>query len=293
MKIDNLESIAILGIGLLGGSLGMAIEKHMPGVKKFGYSRNIESTKKALQKGAIDVVCETIPEAVKEAQMVVLCSPLGTFEALMEAMKDSLQDGAIITDVGSTKVLPRDLAKKILPKHVEFLGSHPMAGAEQQGVDYSMADLFDGAHCVLTPEKKNSAKTLKFLHDFWGKLGMMVCEMTAVTHDKTVAAISHLPHVIASSLMNISRPVHTEICGKGFLDTTRIASGPEGMWRDIMMANTGNIADSIDKMIKELEGFRDSLRVENDKKVLKKLGDAREKRKELLLQKLRTRELLS
>ncbi|MBI9018424.1 MAG: prephenate dehydrogenase/arogenate dehydrogenase family protein [Phycisphaerae bacterium] len=293
MKINDLDNIAILGMGLLGGSLGMAIEKTMHQVTRTGYSRSLSSAEKAKKSGGLDIVCETVPEAVKDAQLVVLCSPLGTFEGLMEAMADHLKPGCIVTDVGSTKVLPRDLAKKILPKHVEFLGSHPMAGSEQQGVDFAMADLFEGANCILTPEKKNKVETLKFLHDFWSTLGMMVCEMTPAVHDKTVAAISHLPQVIAASLMNISKEKQMEICGKGFLDTTRIASGPEGMWRDILMSNAGNVADNIDRMINELSSVRDILRKNDDKKIYNKLGKARAKRSELLKQKLRTRELLS
>ncbi len=291
MKIKELRSISILGMGLLGGSLGLSIARTLPRVKRYGFSHREVTRQRALEVGAIDICRPTIAEAVADAQLVVMASPIYTFESLLEEMADHLQPGCIVTDVGSTKVLPVRWARKHLPSHVEFLGSHPMAGSEQQGVDFAMADLFEGAQCILTPTAKSQDSTIEFLEDFWETMGMRMWQMTPARHDKLVGRISHLPHVLAMSLVNMSDPDELLLCGKGFLDTTRIASGPPSVWRDILMGNAGNTEKAIGKLVKELQAVQKVLQDENETKIVNMLSRAQIKRNELIERKMQRKEL--
>jgi len=291
VKTKELESISIIGLGLLGGSLGLAVNRVFPQVRRFGYSHRAVTRDKALAAGVIDVSCATVGEAVSQAQLVVLTSPIGTFEGLMKEMADFLPKGCVVTDVGSTKVFPIRWAGRYLPTRVEFLGSHPIAGSEQRGVEFARADLFDGSHCIITPTAKTTQKTIRFLSEFWQGLEMQVSQMKPAEHDRVLARISHLPHVLAVALVNSSDPQQMLMCGKGFLDTTRISSGPPGVWRDILMSNAANTKAAIERVIKELEQIEKALQDGNDKAIMKMLSKAQAKRNGLVERKLRRKEL--
>jgi len=276
----------------LGGSLGLAVGSALPGVRRVGYSHREVTVGKALELGVIDESCSTVAQAVRGARLVVLASPIGTFEEIMRKMDGHLAAGCIVTDVGSTKVLPVRLAGKYLRGDVEFVGSHPMAGSEQRGVEFSRGDLFFGARCIVTPTAKVKKQTVKFLEEFWTSIGMRVSHMTATRHDRVMGRISHLPHILAMSLLNISDPEQMLLCGKGFLDTTRIASGPINVWRDILTANAGNTEAAIGKLIKELAKAQKVLRQGDGKAIERLLGKAREKRNDLVEKKIQQGELL-
>ncbi len=294
MNNKDLENVAIIGLGLLGGSLGLALQRAFPKVKRYGYSHREVTRNRAYENGTVDVCCDTLEQVVSEADFIILASPIGTFEDILKVIAPHVKKGALVTDVGSTKVDPVRWGRKYLPKYAEFLGSHPMAGSEQRGVDFAKADLFEGAHCILTPTKSNKDESLEFLKEFWSAIGMVVGPvMTPRKHDNVVAMISHLPHVLAMSMVNISDSEDILLCGKGFLDTTRIASGPSSIWRDILMANSANTEKAVGKLIKELTRVQKVLRDENDKAIVKKLDQARIKRDELVKRKLQRKELPS
>ena len=292
MKINELEKVSLVGLGLLGGSLGLAVNSIFPRVKRRGYSHRAVTRNKALNLGSVDDIVPDVADAVRDAQMVILASPIGTFESLMQKMAEHLTPGCIVTDVGSTKVLPVRWARKYFHRNIQFLGSHPMAGSEQRGVEFARADLFFGAPCILTPTKQTKKSTISFLKDFWQALGMRVQSMTPTEHDRVVARISHVPHLLASALVNVSDPKELLLCGKGFLDATRIASGPPNVWRDIIMANTKNTHAALGKLIKELARMQLALEQENEKTIVKMLTDARETRNTLVTQKMKRKELL-
>ncbi len=292
MKINELEKVSLVGLGLLGGSLGLALNSIFPRVKRLGYSHRAVTRNKALNLGSVDDIVPDVADAVRDAQMVILASPIGTFESLMQKMAEHLTPGCIVTDVGSTKVLPVRWARKYFHRNIQFLGSHPMAGSEQRGVEFARADLFFGAPCILTPTKQTKKSTISFLKDFWQALGMRVQSMTPTEHDRVVARISHVPHLLASALVNVSDPKELLLCGKGFLDATRIASGPPNVWRDIIMTNTKNTRTALGKLIKELTRMQSALEQENEKTIVKMLTDARETRNTLVTQKMKRKELL-
>ena len=290
MHCKDLESVCILGLGLLGGSLGMAINRVWPSVRRVGYSHRAVTRQRALESGTVDEVVADLAAAVADADMVILASPIGTFEVLMADMAGHLRPGCVVTDVGSTKVLVARWAKQHL-RGVDFLGSHPMAGSEQRGVEFARADLFEDAACIITPTAQTQQSTCELLDEFWTALGMRVSLMSPAVHDRTLARISHLPHVLAAALVNMSDEKELLLCGKGFLDTTRIASGPAGVWHDILMTNAVNSDRAIGKLIDELQRMRDALQNKDGKKLTGMLERARSKRDDLVTKKLRRKEL--
>lgn len=291
MNNIHLENVCLVGLGLLGGSLGLAVNRVFPTARRVGYSHRASTRQRALEAGAVDEVHEDVATAVAGAQLVVLASPIGTFETLFREIAPALPDGCLVTDVGSTKVWPARWARRALPARVTFLGSHPMAGSEQRGVDFARADLFDAANCILTPTARTPAAAVSFLRQFWEALGMRVSTMSPTQHDRVLARISHLPHVLAMALVNCSDPQEMLLCGKGFLDTTRIASGPPSVWRDILMSNAENTARAIDRLVKELTQVQAALRANRADKVTRQLGAAQDKRNQLVERKLKRKEL--
>jgi prephenate dehydrogenase len=288
---NKLNSITLIGLGLLGGSLGLAIQRAFPTAKRLGYSHRKTTRQKAINAEAVDQVFDKLPDAVKQSQLVILCTPVGLFEEIFQKIAQHLPTGCIVTDVGSTKASPAQWAKKTLPPHVEFLGSHPIAGSEQRGIDFSRADLFDNASCIITPTAENSKKTQTFISQFWKKIGMKVKAMTPEKHDQLLARISHLPHLLAMALVNNLDPKETLMCGKGFLDTTRVASGDPTMWRDILMANANHTDQAITQLINELKRSQTALRQKDDQAIFNMLTQAQNQRNKLVATKLRRKEL--
>lgn len=291
LKINDLETVTIIGLGLLGGSLGLAINRAYPNVKRVGFSHRTATRQKALHLGVVDCLCDNLDQAVRQGQLIILATPIGAFENLMKQMSPSLAPATLVTDVGSTKVVPAQWAKEHLPKHVEYLGSHPIAGSEQRGVEFARADLFDNANCIVTPTAANSKQTRSFFLRFWNKLQMKTSSMTPAEHDRLMARISHLPHLLATTLVNCSDAGQLLFAGKGFLDTTRVASGPPAIWRDILMSNAKNTQSAINQFIKELTRLRAALNKQDDATVTNCLKKAQTTRNNLVAKKLRRKEL--
>jgi len=291
MKLKELNNVTLIGLGLLGGSLGLSIARSMHNVKRIGYSHRETTRTKAISAGIVDSITTNLADSVANAQLIILCSPIGTFKTILTEIKDRLQPGAIITDVGSTKVLPNNWAKKYLPKDVTFIGSHPMAGSEQRGLDFSRADLFDHAPCIITPNKTSPSKDILLLKRFWEEIGMRVSTMTPLQHDKVLAQISHMPHALAVALINSTPKDQALLCGKGFLDTSRVASGDESVWGDIFMSNAKNTDQAIGRLINELTRIQKALKSPDHKQINNLLCKAKDKRNNLVNQKIRRKEL--
>src|SRR3954470_12781676 len=188
------KGLTILGVGLLGGSLGLAAKSLLSGVSVKGYGHRAATLEEAKRSGAIDRAVSSAGEAVQGAWMVVLCTPVGLFDQLLREIAPALPDGAIVTDVGSTKRSVVAAAERILPARVRFVGSHPMAGSEKRGVRYASADLFKGAACITTPTARTDPAALDEVENFWRILGMNVTRLSPEEHDRRLADVSHLPH---------------------------------------------------------------------------------------------------
>jgi prephenate dehydrogenase len=249
------KHISILGVGLLGGSIGLAVKNRLTGCKISGYGHRKSTIDAAVSLGALDNGYDTLAPAVEGADLVILCTPVGLFRPLMVELAPLLGKQTIVTDVGSTKRSIVAAAEELLPVPSLFVGSHPMAGSEKRGVQYARADLYDGALCILTPTARTDPAPIDYVRDFWSLLGMRICQITPEEHDRRLADVSHLPHVLAAALASIQDEKSVALAGKGFLDMTRIAAGDGVLWRDILLDNRDNVRQSVARLKSSLDTF--------------------------------------
>jgi len=251
--------VTLIGVGLLGGSLGLALKQRRLVGRVEGFVRRTASVDECLKLGVADAATQDLAAAVKDADLVIFCTPLAQLRELAAHAAPHLKGGALVTDVGSVKAsVVRELEPIINVAGAHFVGSHPMAGSEQTGPKAARADLFDGAVCVLTPSPRTNAEALKKIDSFWRDLGARTLRLTPELHDDFVARSSHLPHVVAAELANyVLSPAHPKeqavLCANGFRDTTRIASGSTEMWRDIALANRDKLARVLGVFIEDLQ----------------------------------------
>lgn len=282
----------MIGLGLVGGSVSLAVQQRMPGTTVVGYSHRAVTRRKAKALGVATRIAGNLADAAADADLVILATPIFTFQGYFKELAGLLRPGCIVTDVGSTKVLPHAWAEQTLPENVHYVGSHPVAGSEQRGVEFARDDLFDQASCILTTTPATGRRSVRLLKDFWLGLGCSVQAMSPAEHDRIFANVSHLPHVIAAGLVNASDGPDMKFAGKGFLDSTRISSGPASIWTDVLMANSTNIAKGIDRAIAELTKLRKAIRGGKREQIRQLLEDARRKRATLVQYKIRKKELL-
>ncbi|MFC1738939.1 prephenate dehydrogenase [Planctomycetota bacterium] len=291
--MKDLKQITVIGLGLLGGSITLTIKRCLPSVKVVGYTHRPATRKKARNLAVAAKIFNKLTDSVSNADLVILATPICTFENIFSKIADSLPIGCIVTDVGSTKVLAHRWARRSLPKTVNYVGSHPIAGSEQRGVEFARDDLFEKATCILTTTNKSDPKSVRTLKKFWSTLGCNVKLMTPVRHDNVFANISHLPHIAAASLINANDNQTLKFAGTGLIDTSRIASSPPNIWTDIFATNAQNCIKAIDKIIAELKKLRKALNVEDKKQIEKILRKAKRKRTALMNYKMKKKELIS
>lgn len=270
----------------------MAVRQRMPGVTVVGYSHRAATCRKAKSLGIATRVVGDLASATAAADLVILATPIFTFEKYFADLSSLVRPGCIVTDVGSTKALPLQWAEKQLGDSIRYVGSHPIAGSEQRGVEFARDDLFDQALCILTTTTATDRDATRTLKTFWSALGCSIRTMNPIEHDRIFANISHLPHVVAAGLVNASDEEDMKFAGKGFLDSTRISSGPASIWTDVLMANGKNIADGIDRTIAELSKLRTAIRDGQSDVITELLETARSKRAALVKYKIRKKELL-
>ena len=238
-------------------------------------------------------VVNDLRQSVYGSDIVVLATPLCTFESIFGEIADSLPDGCIVTDVGSTKVFPHRWAAKKLPGNVYYIGSHPIVGSEQRGVGFARDDLFVQAVCILTTTEKTNRRVVQILKKFWSQLGCFVKTMKPAEHDRIFANVSHLPHIAAAALINANNSEDLKFAGKGFMDTSRVASGPANVWTDVLLTNQNNILRDIDKVIAELTKFKKAIKSENKREIERLLEKAKDKRTKLINYKIKNKEMIS
>jgi len=291
--LKDLRQITVVGLGLLGGSITLAALRSLPRLKIVGYTHRCPTRRKARQLAVATEVLDDLYQSVSEADIVILATPISTFEQIFSEIADALSTGCIVTDVGSTKVLPHRWAAKKLPAAVHYVGSHPIAGSEQRGIEFARDDLFDQATCILTSTKKTNQQAVQTLKRFWSMLGCSVKLMTPAEHDRIFANISHLPHLAAVALVNITNNRQIKLAGKGFIDTSRVASGPANIWTDVLLTNAYNTIKGIDRLIAELSRLKKAINHQNKKELENLLEAARRKRAALIKYKVKSKELIS
>jgi prephenate dehydrogenase len=265
--------IAIIGLGLIGGSIALALKRAQPEVEVAGFARTRETVQKARRLKAIDVAADSAADAVRGASLVVIASPILAKRAVFAEIADALEPGAVVTDVGSTKSRVMRWAKEILPAHAHFVGGHPMAGKEQAGIDAADADLFQDRPWVIVPSVDADEAAVNTVLGLAQVCGARPIFMDAEEHDSYVAAISHLPLVVASALFSVvfgstAWPELAQLASSGFRDTTRLASGSPEMAHDIVRTNRDNVLHWIDRFAQELQRFRDVIASEEGEQIL-------------------------
>lgn len=260
-----MKRIAIIGVGLIGGSLGLALKKRNLIEEVVGIGRRQESLDKALQAGAVDRATLKLEEGVKDVDLVVIATPVGLITEMVKRTIRALPRGAIITDVGSTKEKIVQEVNKFLPEKISFIGGHPLAGSEKRGVEEARAALFEDSVCVLTPGGETSSEALDEVKSLWKSVGARVLAMKPEEHDFLIAATSHLPHLIATTLVNLVSDLKRKdehiisLIASGFKDTTRIAASSPELWRDICLSNKNNLTAMIDRFKGLLEEVREHI----------------------------------
>lgn len=275
----HFSQVTIIGVGLIGGSLGMILRRKGIASTVIGVGRRIENLKTAVELGAIDRYVVDPKEGVKDADVVVLATPVDTYDRHLKEWASCLKSGAIVTDVGSVKGELVVQSERAMPQGVHFVGAHPIAGKEKTGVAAGSEQLFQGARCILTPTKNTNQEALVQVRAMWQETGSVMLTMDPHLHDKILGAVSHLPHVAAFALINALIDIRREVpaldlaghSGGGLRDTTRIAASSPEMWRDIFLWNRENVVSFI-------EAYEQSL---GQLKQLIKSGDAAGIEKEL------------
>lgn len=274
--------IAIIGVGLIGGSIGLAVKDKRLAKEIVGVCRHKKSLRKAMGIGAIDKGTLDCKNAVANADLVILAVPVSQIIRIIKSSIPYLKDDCLITDVGSTKSEVVREIEKVLPKKFHFVGGHPLAGSEKRGVTEARADLFKGTICILTKTKKTKTSAVKKIASFWKKMGSGVTVLPAQKHDRIVAMVSHLPHLASTQLVKAAKG-NLAYAASGFLDTTRIASSDAEIWTDIFLTNKRYIIQAIDRYIAQLKSIRDLIRREDRRKLsaefrtIKRLRDALQK----------------
>lgn len=275
------KRLAILGVGLLGGSIGLAVRQRIKGCAIVGYGHRPATLQKAISLGALDQAYENPRAAVRDADLVVLCTPVATLGPLLREVARDLRAASIVTDVGSTKRTLVESAHQAIPDHAHFVGSHPMAGSEKRGVEFARADLFDNAVCITTPTAHTDPAALQAVESFWQTLGMRTTRLSPIEHDRLLSDVSHLPHAVAAALVSMQQDSALKLSGRGFADLTRIAAGDSALWRDILLDNRDNVRDGIDRLIEELRRLSQSLERGSGQEIQNWLEAAARTRREL------------
>jgi prephenate dehydrogenase len=288
--VPHWEKITLVGVGLLGGSLGLAVRERRLAARVAGYVRRAESIAECEKTGAVDQADTDLGRAVEGADLVVLCTPIAQMTVLVTKMLPAVKRGCIVTDVGSVKAgVVAELEPLVSGTGAHFIGSHPMAGAEKMGVAAARANLFEGAICAITPSAQSSPKMVAQLEELWKSVGGRPLRLSPELHDDLVSRSSHLPHVVAAELANyVLSPVHPReqgmLCANGFRDTTRIASGSPEMWRDIALSNRKNLARVLGVFIEDLQEFQLALENQDVKAIEEFFTKAKERRDEWVAQ---------
>jgi len=273
--------VTIVGVGLIGGSIGLALKERGLAEEVTGVGRRKSSLQKALARGAVDSATLDLARGCREAEMVIFAVRVSLMARMAEAAMPHLSSGAIITDVGSTKAeIVRDI-ERILREDVHFVGGHPLAGSEKRGVEFARGDLFESARIILTPTKRTSRSALKKVSFLWHSLGARISHFSPEEHDRILALVSHLPHLVAVALVDAVPEEALSFAASGFKDTTRIAGSDPEIWRDIFLSNKEEVLEALKRFRQALEHKEQCLKDADPEGLFELLKKAQAKREKL------------
>jgi cyclohexadieny/prephenate dehydrogenase len=259
--------VALIGLGLIGSSIARAVRVHMPTVRLIGHDGSVEVRERVRALGLVEDVTDTPGAAVIDADLVILCVPVGQMAAITREIGADLAAGTVLSDVGSVKSGEVAALRALLPEVVHFVPAHPVAGTENSGPDAGFAELFHGRWCILTPAEGTEPAAIERTAEFWKRLGSHVEVMDAAHHDLVLAVTSHLPHLIAytivgtaSDLEGVTRSEVIKYSAGGFRDFTRIAASNPDMWRDVFLANKDAVLDVLQRFNEDLTALQRAIR---------------------------------
>ncbi|MXO59998.1 prephenate/arogenate dehydrogenase family protein [Altererythrobacter salegens] len=262
----SFERVAIIGLGLLGGSIGLAVDEALPDVATTGFDADPAVRRRAAERGLAGTICETAQEAVADADLVILCVPVGAMGEVAREIAPALKPGSLVSDVGSTKASIAAALGKALPGHA-VIPAHPVAGTEHSGPDAGFASLFHHRWCILTPPADADPAQVDALAAFWRALGSMVEIMDAQHHDLVLAVTSHIPHLIAYTIVGTASDLEDVTQGEvikysagGFRDFTRIAASDPTMWRDVFLNNRDAVLEVLGRFSEDLTALQRAIR---------------------------------
>ena len=266
-----INKITIIGVGLIGGSLARALKERNLAKVVFGYGRDQSRLEEAQKSNIIDAFSTNIKEAIDEANIVVIATPVGTFKNILDQIEPLISSNVIITDVGSTKSDIVNIVNDVLrDKSSYFIPAHPIAGKERSGFEVSDSKLYDGKKVIITPQETNSPESIDVIDQMWKNVGADVDFMSAESHDNLLGMTSHLPHMLAFSLVNYlvdQNPNASIYAGGGFKDFSRIASGDAIMWRDICLQNKNQIMNHLKGYQSTLDDLLEAINDEDSEKL--------------------------
>ena len=290
MKINKkIKKVAFIGMGLINSSLARDLK-----IKKFylsssAYSRRLSTLKKIKKLKLVDFASSNIEKIIKEADIIVVGIPVAAYQDVFKKICNHIKPGVIITDVGSVKKEIINSVKKYIPENVDFVPGHPIAGTENSGPESGFAGLFNNGWCILTPYKNTSKNSIKIIKNMWQLVGMKVDIMDAKYHDEVLAITSHIPHIIAYSIVgtiaNLQTTIKKEVikyAASGFRDFTRIAASDPIMWRDIILYNRQSILKMLNLFKKDLSKLEHAIENNDDKFLLNLFTKTRKIRKDII-----------
>ena len=283
------NKVCIIGCGLIGSSIARAIRKNHLSSKIVSSNRSDSVNKKVIELKIVDDSSSDTKKMAEGSDLIIIATPLSSYEDIISKIKNSLKSGTILTDVGSVKENVINLIEKDVPANVSWISSHPIAGTEESGPEAGFSELFKNRWCILTPSKKAQEKDIKLLETFWKKIGSKVDIMEAKQHDYILSITSHIPHLIAYNVVNTSLNIQDEkesvivkYSAGGLRDFTRIAASNPIMWRDIFIQNKKNTSKMIDKFIENLEDLKKAIENEDGKKLEEIFTKTKKIRKEIV-----------
>ena len=283
------KKICIIGCGLIGSSLARAIKKNNLAEKIVSSNRSDALNQKVIELKIVDDSSSDTKKMVDGSDLVVIATPLSSYEDVISKIKNSLKNGVILTDVGSVKENIINLVEKNIPENISWIPSHPIAGTEESGPEAGFSELFQNRWCILTPSKKAKEKDINLLQTFWEKVGSKVDIMQAKQHDYILSITSHIPHLIAYNIVNTSLNIQDEkestivkYSAGGLRDFTRIAASNPIMWRDVFIQNKKNTSKMIDQFIENLEDLKKAIESEDGKKLEQIFTKTKKIRKEII-----------
>jgi prephenate dehydrogenase len=275
------KQITIIGVGLIGGSIGLAIKKKRLSSCVIGVTAHENTLRKAIKYGAIDSGTLDVKKSILGSDMVILATPVDKVLNTLKNIAPHLSKGCIVIDVASIKGAIVRNAERVVGRKGHFVGVHPMAGSEQRGIDKADGNLFKNAPCILTRTRRTDTKALRMVSEFWKTMGSKIYVLSPPEHDREISNISHLPHIIASALVLAAKPSSLEFAATGFKDTTRISASSPDLWVSILLANRDNVAKDAEDYIKQLKDIKNLIISGQKGRLRKKLLDAKKKRDKL------------